>query len=347
MKRVSIKDVAKAARVSHPTVSRALRNSPLVKAETSERIRRLAETMGYRPNVVARGLVTCKTWTIAAVVTTLADPFNGELLSGLEELATDRGYSVFVANCNADPDREIKAVRLFQERRVDGIVVMCSRVGVLYGPMLRELRIPIILVNSYYPNEFFNSIVINNPDASRQAVQHLIDLGHRRIAYIGDQYGLQSDTERFAGYREALELAGLPLSPELVVNGNGKADGGQQATERLLALPTPPTALFCYNDQTALGALSAIRHHGLRVPDDISVVGFDDLEVASYAHPPLTTVRQPRKLMGRMAMEMLLNLFSSRSTDQSHLKIPGELIVRESTAPLTAAPKSLKNTKRG
>ncbi len=332
MRAVSIKDIAHAARVSHSTVSRALHHSPLVNGETGDRIRQIARRMGYRPSAVARSLVTNKTWTIGVVVTTIADPFIAELVSGIEEKANDHGYSVFLANSNADPEREMKVVHSFHERRVDGIVVTASRVGALYLPLLTELEAPIVLINNQYPGEFAYSVVIDNIEASRAATEHLIQLGHKRIAYIGDRQGFQSDTERYTGYRQALDLAGLSFLPELVVDGDGKAESGGAAIELLLKLPEKPTAIFCYNDMTALGALRAIRDHGLSVPGDLSLVGFDDLFIASYLEPRLTTVRQPRRQMGAMAMEMLLKLFSGQPVEAS-VKVSGELIVRESTAP--------------
>ncbi len=332
MKQISIKDVARAAQVSHPTVSRALRHSPLVNPKTAERIREIAGRMGYWPNAVARGLVTKKTGTIGVVVTTIADPFIAEVVSGIEEVANDHGYSVFLANSNADPAREIKVAQSFQERRVDGILVAASRVGALYVPLLSRLKVPIVLINNQHPDEFVHSVLIDNVPASIRAVQHLIQLGHRRIAYMGDQFGFHSDTERFAGYRQALALADYPFLPELVVHGDGKPEGGRQAMEKLLALPVPPTAVFCYNDMSAIGALSRIRAQGLHVPDDISLVGFDDLLIASYMDPPLTTVRQPKQPMGRMAMEIMLKLFSE-GHHETIIRMQGELVVRGSTAP--------------
>ena len=336
MSQVSIKDIARVAQVSHPTVSRALRNSSLVKPETAERIRLIADKMGYRANAVARGLVTRKSMTIGVVVTTIADPFVGEVVSGIEELANDHGYSVILANCNADPDREIRVVQAFQERRVDGILVTSSRVGSLYIPMLSQSKVPIVLINNEHSGEFVHSVMIDNVAASRLAVQHLIELGHQRIAYIGDRLGFQSDTERFTGYRQAMDEQEYPCPAELLVQGDGKPDGGRRAVEKFLALATQPTAVFCYNDLTAVGALSGFHAHGMRVPEDISVVGFDDLPIASYTDPPLTTIRQPKQLMGRMAMEMLLNLFHN-SPGQTNLKMSGELIVRSSTAPPLSA----------
>jgi DNA-binding LacI/PurR family transcriptional regulator len=189
-----------------------------------------------------------------------------------------------------------------------------------------------VLINNQQPGEFVHSVMIANAEAGRAATAHLIGLGHRRIAYLGDRHGHQSDTERFAGYREALEQADLPFQPELVVHGDGRPEGGEQAMEKLLALCEAPTAVFCYNDMSALGALRRIRHAGLRVPDDVSVIGFDDLFVAQYTDPPLTTVRQPKRQMGRLAAETLLKLMAG-ATSEVHIRVPGELIVRESTAP--------------
>jgi DNA-binding LacI/PurR family transcriptional regulator len=215
---------------------------------------------------------------------------------------------------------------------VDGILVTASRVGALYMPLLDEMRVPTVLINNQHPGEFVHSVMIDNPAASRQATEHLIGLGHRRIAYIGDQFGFQSDTERFAGYRRALEVADIPFLPELISHGDGKAEGGMLAMERLLALPEPPTAVFCYNDMSALGALRAIHAQKLRVPEDVSVVGFDDLFIASYTSPALTTISQPMRQMGRMAMDILIKLFSGLNS-KTNIKVQGLLIERESTAP--------------
>lgn len=329
---VSIKDIARAASVSHSTVSRALRDSPLVSAETTALIRKIAKEQGYTVSAVARGLVTRKTKTIGVVVTTIADPFVSEVVSGIEQTANDHGYSVFLADSYADPEREVRVVQSFAERRVEGIVVTASRVGTIYLEILSELKVPIVLINNQRRGEFMHSVMIENVEASRQATQHLIDLGHRRIAYLGDQFGYQSDTERFAGYRQALEQAALPFLPELVVHGDGKPEGGVKAMEFLLGLPQAPTAVFCYNDMSALGALRCIHDSGLRVPADISLVGFDDLFFASYTQPPLTTVRQPRQRMGLLAMEILLKLMSGQDSTDT-IEVPAELIVRESTAP--------------
>jgi LacI family repressor for deo operon, udp, cdd, tsx, nupC, and nupG len=335
LRQPSIKDIAKLARVSHSTVSRALQNSPLVNAETAEKIRQIARDSGYRASAVARGLVTKRTQTIGLVVTTVADPFASEVVSGLEQAANDHGYAVFLAESNGEPEREKKIVQSFAERRVDGIVVTSSRVGALYLPLLSEMMVPIVLVNNQHPGAFVHSVMIGNLEGSKAAASHLVGLGHRRIAYLGDQFGYQSDTERLAGYREALETAGIPFLPELVVHGNGKPPEAMEAMDKLLALPEPPTAVCCYNDMSALGAMRSIRLHGLKVPEDISVVGFDDLFLASYTQPPLTTVRQPMRRMGQLAMESLFKLMSGTESE-IRIRVDAELIVRESTGPWSA-----------
>jgi LacI family repressor for deo operon, udp, cdd, tsx, nupC, and nupG len=331
----SIKDIARLARVSHPTVSRALQNSPLVNADTAAKIRKIADETGYRASAVARGLVTRRTRTIGLVVTTVADPFASEVACGIEQAANDHGYAVFLASSNADPERERKVVQALAERRVDGIIVTSSRVGALYLPLLKKMNVPIVLVNDQYPGAFVYSVMIANQEGSRAAAEHLIGLGHRRIAYVGDRQGYQSEAERLAGYKEALAAAGIPFVDELAVEGDGRSEAAIEAMSGLLALDNPPTAVCCYNDMTALGAMRAIDARGLRVPEDVSVTGFDDLFFAANLQPPLTTVRQPMRRMGEMAMEVLFKLMSGEES-VAQIKVEAELIVRGSTAKVNA-----------
>ncbi|HEY1753880.1 MAG TPA: LacI family DNA-binding transcriptional regulator [Bryobacteraceae bacterium] len=338
---VSIKDIARAAQVSHSTVSRALRNSPLVNIETRALIHKLAGEAGYTVSAVGRSLVTKRTSTIGVVVTTIADPFAGEVVSGIEEFALSHDYSVILAACHADPDRELRAVHSLQERRVDGILVMASRIGALYLPRLSGMKVPIVLINSHHPGEFVYSIRIDNVDGARLATKHLVDLGHRRIAYIGDRFGFQSDMERLTGYREMLEEtnpgfeADLGFEPDLVAYGDGTPEGGRQAMLQLLSRAARPTAVFCYNDRMAIGAMRAVREQGLRVPRDVSIAGFDDLFLSSYTDPPLTTVRQPKRDMGVQAGEILLQLLAGEKPESRVTS--GVLVVRESTGPPRSA----------
>jgi len=332
---ISIKDIARSAGVSHSTVSRALRNSPLVNAETSALIHKIAAESGYTVSAVGRSLATRRTNTIGVVVTTIADPFAGEVVSGIEEFALAHDYSVLLAASHSEPERELRAVHSLQERRVDGILVMASRIGAVYLQMLSEMRVPIVLINSHHAGEFVHSVRIDNVAGARLAASHLTGLGHRRIAYIGDRFGFQSDMERLAGYRLTIEEADLGFQPELVVHGDGTPDGGLHAMRLLLNLPERPTAVFCYNDREAIGAMRAVREQGLRVPRDVSIVGFDDLFLSLYTDPPLTTIRQPKREMGMQAGAILLQLLAGDKPESR--MTTGVLVIRESTTRLETA----------
>jgi DNA-binding LacI/PurR family transcriptional regulator len=328
---VSIKDVARALNISHSTVSRALRGSSLVQSKTAQQIRQKAEEMGYKASAVARSLVTQKTQTIGVIVTSIADPFNGEVVHGIEEVAHDHAYSILLATSHTDPDRVIAVVRSFQERRVDGILITASRVGALYVPQLSEMQVPIMLVNNRHDDKLVHSVTINNLESSRRATQHLIELGHKRISYLGDRLGFQSNIERFAGYQRALAEAGLAMRPDFVIHGNGRPKAAMRAFEHLLNQRERPTAIFCYNDMSGLGVLRAAIIAGINVPHELSVVGFDDLYFTPYLQPPLTTIRQPKRAMGKLAMQRLLDLVAGKSLAKM-ATVEGELIVRSSTA---------------
>ncbi len=334
---VSIKDIARIAGVSHSTVSRALRNSPLIPAATALRIQKIAQEAGYSASAVARGLVTRKTNAIGVVVTSIADPFNGEVVAGIEDVANQFGYSVILATSQADPAREVSVVRGFRERRLDGVLVASSRLGALYIPLLNELEIPVVLINNQHPSRFLHSVSIDNTDGGYQATRHLLDLGHSAIAYLGDESGLQSDVERHQGYKNAFDQKGLPLRQELVVSADGKPAGAFKTAMKLLSRPNRPSAVFCYNDMSALGVLQAAAKQHLSVPEDLSVVGFDNIFFAERLHPPLTTVHQPKAELGRDAMNLLMALLKGEDVEKI-VTVRGQLIVRGSTAKFRKRP---------
>jgi DNA-binding LacI/PurR family transcriptional regulator len=333
---ISIKDIARTANVSHSTVSRALRNSPLVNPATAERIRRIAAETNFRPSAVGRSLATGRTFTIGVVVASIAHPFVAEVVSGIEETANQRGYSVILASSKGDPEREMGVVQQFEERRVDGVLLIASRVRSISSSLLAEMHIPMVSVDNQQAPDSTYSVFVDNTTATHAAIRFLVQLGHRRIAYIGDRQGYDSNTLRRDGYRAALGSLGIAYDANLVVEGDSDAEGGMRAMERLLSLSECPTAVFCFNDMTALGALAALHQRQLRVPQEMSVVGFDDLPIAAYTQPPLTTVRQPRGQIGRIAAETLFTLLAGTKTDRVRA-LRGELIVRESTAPPASA----------
>jgi DNA-binding LacI/PurR family transcriptional regulator len=334
--RVSIKDIAKAAGVSHPTVSRALSDSPLISEETKARIQRLAQEMGYSPNALARGLVTRQTYSVGVVVTTIADPFVAEIVQGIEATAHDYGYTVILCNSESTPEREIAAVEMLHAKRVDGVIVTASRVGALYLEYLEQIGGPIVLINNHNEESgrYTFSVSVDNRHGGRLAAEHLAQLGHRRIAYVAGPANHSSDLDRLAGYRQALVEGGIEPDPALIVPGNGRPDGGEAALQAILALDPRPTAVFCYNDMTAIGLIHAAQQAGLSIPQDVAVVGFDDILFASYLYPPLTTIAQPKVEMGQRAMHMMLSLITAREEseeDLANVVVQGKLIVRASS----------------
>ena len=329
---LSIKDIARTANVSHSTVSRALRHSPLVNPATAEKIRRIAAESNFRPSAVGRSLATGRTYTIGVVVSWLAQPFVAEVLAGIEEVAAQRGYSLILASTKGDPEREMAMVQQFEERRVDGVLLIASRVRSISSSLLAEMQIPMVSVDNQLAPGAACSVFFDNTTATHAAIRFLAQLGHRRIAYLGDRHGYDSNTLRHDAYRTAIESLGITYDPHLVLEGDSDSEGGMRSMERLLMASVRPTAVFCYNDLTALGALAAIYQRQLRVPQDVSVVGFEDLSIAAFTQPPLTTVRQPRGKIGHIAADALFAMLAGVKTDPVRV-LRGELIVRESTAP--------------
>jgi len=339
-KPISLKEIARLAHVSHPTVSRALKNSPLISQSTGDRIRRIAAEHGYQPNLNARSLVTQRSNFIGCVVTDIADPFIGEVISGVEEVAAQHEYSIILTNSGGDPDREMRAVRSLVERAIDGGLVIAAMAGGAPSPYFSEREIPIVLINNHHPGNFVHSIGVANFDGAQRITQHLLDLGHRQIGYIGNRFGGLSDQDRYRGYRAVLKKARVRYASELVIHSESSLEGGYRGMKQLLDLSTRPTAVFCYDDITALGAYKAIRTAGLQISRDISVAGFDDLFFSSYLDPSLTTISQPMREMGEQAMKLLLDLVEPSRKNKKSIKtqivVPGHLTVRESTSALSS-----------
>ncbi len=341
--RVSIKDIATAAGVSHPTVSRALNDSSLVSRTTRERIQRLAGEMGYTPDAVAQSLQTRRTHIIGLVVTSIDDPFFADVVRGAEGEARPAGFSVFLNSSHNDADQEIQVIETFHRQRVDGILVASSRIGSNHIDYLARIRVPVVLVNSEAEGEydFLHSIAVDDRAGARQAVEHLLELGHRHIGYVGLGNRPKSNARRLRGYHDALHAAGIQPGKEWVhviepvpTIDDGDVAAGEKVTERLLR--TDVSAIFCYNDMVAVGALLACRRAGRSVPDALSIIGFDDINVARYVCPPLSTVVQPKRQMGAMAMRMLIDLIDSKPVINQVLE--PALISRESTSRINGAP---------
>ncbi len=345
-KPVSIQDIAQAAGVSHTTVSRALRDSSLISAEVRRQIQQLAEEMGYIPNAVAQSLRGQRTGTIGLVVTTIADPFVGRVVRGIEEVARRDHLSLFLSVSNNDADQEMAVIETFHRRRVDGIIVAAARLTEQHEKRLVAISVPTVLINhqAEFRLEHLHSVSIDDEAGARTAVEHLLAHGHRAIGYLGAGSRPRSNHARLDGYRAALQAAGITpqgdwacvASPDHRYHTDDVRDG-QMLLPALAAAGV--TAIFCYNDSIAVGALLACRALGIAVPEQLSIVGFDDIELAQLVTPPLTTIHQPRLRLGQLAMEMLLDLLAGRPVED-HV-IPTGLVVRGSTA--SAPPRAARD----
>ncbi len=346
-KSVSLHDIAAAAGVSHSTVSRALRDSRLISVEVRRRIQGLATDMGYVPNAVAQSLQGSRTRAVGVLVTTISDPFFADVVAGMESVARPAGYSLLLVATHNDPRQEREGVADFRRRRVDGLIMASSR-G-LPAPDAAP-NLPLVLVNSQSARigAGMHSVAVDDRAGARLAVEHLLALGHRRIGYLGAASRAASNERRRLGYVDALSASGLAHEPALCIESaalDAEPDADFAAGRGLAAqlFARGATALFCYNDMIAIGALRACRDLALRVPHDVSVVGFDDVAPSRYCEPELTTMHQPSRLLGEVAMQLLLDLLEGRPVHDRVL-MP-QLIVRESTTHVFIAHSSRRNTK--
>lgn len=338
-RRVSIEDIARRAGVSHTTVSRALRDNPLISSKVRQEIKQLAREMGYVPNGIAQSLQTQRTNTIGVVVTSIADPFFAEVVEGIEQIARAAGLSVLLSASHRDAEQEIAAIDNFYRRRVDGILVADSRISQQHTKQLGQTTVPTVLINSHSEeqSEIFHLVTVDDRLGARLAVKHLVSLGHTSIGYIGVSNRSRSNQHRLEGYRMALTEAVLPqITDRVAISNEGytttsDVSAGQQMLSKLLTAGV--TGIFCYNDMVTVGALLACHKLGISVPQDLSLVGFDDIALARYVTPPLTTVRQPMLEIGCCATQMLLDLLQKKNVENCVLS--PFLIERGSSAPLS------------
>jgi len=333
---VSIEDIARAAGVSHSTVSRALRGSSLISTDMRDRIQQLARQMGYTPNAIAQSLQTQRTNTLGLVVTSIDDPFLYDVVKGVEEVTRAAGYSVLLSSSHNNPDQEMAVIETFHRRRVDGILVASSRISSNYKERLDSIQVPTVLINSHAEPHYqlLHWVAVDDYKGAQLAVEHLLQLGHRSIGYLGIDNRPKANRQRHEGYQHALAAASIPYNDALVAIASGtdashEEDVALGQSQAQVLLDTGVTAIFCFNDMLAIGVLLACRKRGIPVPQELSVVGFDDIKMADYITPPLTTIHQPKVLLGNLATKMLLDLLDGHQV-QNHLLSP-TLKLRAST----------------
>lgn len=344
-RQISIKEIAELAGVSYPTVSRALRGEGRISEPTRSRILRIAHERGYTPSLAARSLISRRSYAIGLVFTNFTDPFHADIAEAIQTEANRHNYSVFMASVGSnDPQRELEVVRRLQAHRVDGVIVGSGRVGDRYDALFHETGIPIVLINSHADEQHIHSVCHNDLHGGQHMIEHLLARGYEQVAYIGNAQAGKVNADRYRAWHDTLSARGLSI--HLACNGeNGRIQNGVDAAECLLAahdatLRARRSAVWCFNDAMAIGALTVLHKHGLRVPQDIGIAGFDGLDLTRFTAPALTTWRQPRQDMGVAAMQILMTCIQEDSKNKNqnpnrdslrNLVLRGELVLGEST----------------
>lgn len=345
MKPVTVYDIAKEANVSVATVSRVLNNTAPVKKETRDRITALIDKHQFQPNALARSLIRKETGMIGFILPDITNPFFPEILAGFDREARKMGYTCFLCDTVSSDEetarqyeRESQYLGILMEKQVDGIVMIGGRLD-LSKPdavLVREVeeaakRVPVLLINGNLPGTKLHRVAADQKLGAELAVQHLIDLGHRDIAVIGGFLHMSNTQQRLLGFRTAMRDNGLTIRKEWMLHGGFSVNMGYKFAEKVLNLPSRPTAIVCMNDLVAIGALKAADRAGIAVPAELSIIGYDDIPFASYSIPELTTVSLKANEIGRLTAETLHKLITGKKVPRLHSVVP-ELVVRQTTA---------------
>lgn len=337
-RRVTLRDVAARAGVDPGTASRALSDDPgikrLVNEQTAERVRLAAADLDYHPNPVARSLKTRRSHTVGVVIPDLTNPVFPPIVRGIEDRLMHSGYVALVGNSDNDPEREHRLLERMQARQVDGLILATARRKQVWADGWGQHEVPVVLVNRTLDDQAVPSVATDDVRGIQMAMAHLVELGHRRIAHVAGPQDFSTGAGRYRGFVLSLQARGLDLDGADVVTANAfSVAEGLRCCRDLLARPSRPTAVVAANDMLALGCYQAINEAGLTCPDDISVVGFNDMPFIDRLLPPLTSVRFPHRQMGVEAGQLILELIAEPQSATKVLFVPPELIVRGSTAP--------------
>lgn len=324
---VRISDVAKMANVSTATVSRVLSNSGNVKKETAEKVLEAIKKLNYQPNSLARQLRRLETKTILVVVPDITNTFFSKILRGIEHVAIENGYEVLLGDTSNDKKRESGYLDILRQKKADGMIMLTAR---LEPHLLEEisLEFPVVLACEYLEGSSIPTVSIDNISGARKATEYLISLGHKRIGFLSGPMDVILSRDRLKGYKQAMAHHDLPVEPHLVQEGDFTFESGYNLMLKFLAFDKPPTAVFASSDEMAIGAIKAIKSKGLHVPDDISVIGFDNIKFASIFEPALTTISQPMYEIGLKAMELLLKIINKENLERNQFILNDQLIIR-------------------
>lgn len=326
---VTIIDIADKVGVSYTTVSRALNDKKGVSDKMREKIIKAAKEMGYQPNILARGLVSNSSKTIGLIIPDIINPFFPEIARGIEDAASNKGYTVFLSNSNWEIEKEQKCINSLVSNRVDGIIINPNSTDNL--EKLQKLDIPIVYVNTKVKDEDVSFIGIDNVSGAKSATQHLIDCGYTKIAYLGGTVKSYSNNMRMKGYKETLIENNFEIDEELIVNSKFNTDVAYDETKKLLILKNPPDAIFAANDIIALGVLHAVDESGIKTPGEFGVIGFDDISEASLYQIQLTTMSLPKYFMGIKAFDLLIDQIENDNMHNAQYIIKPKLVQRKTT----------------
>lgn len=329
---VTIYDVAREAGVSMATVSRVVNANPNVKPTTRKKVLDAIDRLGYRPNAVARGLASKKTTTVGVVIPDISGAFFAEVARGIEDIANMYHYNIILCNSDEKKEKEIRLINTLLEKQVDGLIFLGGEVTDEHKEAFRTTSVPIVLTATFDDEKQWPSVNIDNLSAAIDATEILIDEGHKDIALIsGPLTDPINGYSRYKGYRQALEAREIPFQEEYVRIGDYRYRSGMSVMKELLALDKPPTAVFAASDEMAVGAIHAIQDAGKRVPEDISVVGFDNIDIASMVRPLLSTIAQPMYDIGAVSMRLLTKLINKESVEDPHVVLQYDVMLRDST----------------
>ncbi len=329
---VTIRDVAAAAGFSVNTVSRALNDKPDVSPATKSRVLEVAHRLGYRPNKLARGLRSNKTQTIGVIVTDIANPFFAAVVKGIEHSVRDQGWSIILGNTEEDPDRELELVRLMLAEQIDGLLITPSQQTEKTLSLLKESHLPFVLLGRHFAAGTADYVVTDDVRGGFLATEYLIKLGHQRIAMINGPLHISSALERLHGYQTALQHYGIKYDEMRVISNALTVNDGYRAAQLLCAQAPEVSAVFAYSDFVAFGVMKGIWDAGRSIPNDLAVVGYDDIEFSPYLEVPLTTVRIPKQQLGKQAAQILLEKIQNGDGSARHeVKLDVELVIRRST----------------
>ncbi|MGO2319471.1 MAG: DNA-binding transcriptional regulator CytR [Vibrio toranzoniae] len=329
----TMKDVAQLAGVSTATVSRALMTPEKVSVSTRKRVEAAVLEAGYSPNTLARNLRRNESKTIITIVPDICDPYFAEIIRGIEDAAVENDYLVLLGDSGQQKKRESSFVNLVFTKQADGMLLLGTDHPFDVSKSEQKNLPPMVMACEFAPELELPTVHIDNLTSAFEAVNYLAQLGHKRIAQISGPTSATLCKFRQQGYQQALRRAGVSMNPAYSTVGDFTFEAGTKAVRQLLALSEQPTAIFCHNDSMAIGAIQEAKKLGLRVPQDLSIVGFDDIQFAQYCDPPLTTISQPRYEIGRQAMLMMLDLLKGNDVQTGSRLLEAKLVVRGSTAP--------------